>query len=114
LVDTDDDRTFPFFPKHLGEGTAGTGGNTPVDGADVVAGLIGTMFFEVDAAAADLGNVRAGHAEACARVVVEFEIARYVALVEQLLQGDESAAAAVLVLFDVERTKARHEVAEIP
>ena len=56
--------TFAFFTEYFDEGTANARSHAPVDGADVIATLIGAMLFEVDTTPSDLRDVRARHAKA--------------------------------------------------
>ena len=51
LVYSDNNRPFPFLPKHLGEGSIRACGDTPIDQTNIVASLVGSEFFEIDAAA---------------------------------------------------------------
>ena len=46
---------FPFFAKQLDIGLVAAGGNVQIDGADVVANLVGSHLFKLDAPAFEGG-----------------------------------------------------------
>src|SRR5690606_12990673 len=103
LVHGDDDRALPLFAEHLGEGLAGAGGDAPVDGADVIALLVGAELLEVDATAAHARHVQARDAGDGAVVGDVRDDLRCVALDQQLLQRYHGASALVqrLVWLDL-------------
>ena len=63
LVHANNYGAFSLLAKHFGEGAVCASGDTPVDQADVVASLIGSEFFEVDARYIALSALRALAAE---------------------------------------------------
>src|SRR5262249_7409763 len=58
-IDGEDDGTFALLDVAFDEGLAHAGGDVPVDGADVVAGLVGADLLEGDAGALEDGVVLA-------------------------------------------------------
>jgi hypothetical protein len=65
LIDHDQGQAFTFFAKYLGVRFVFSRGYPPVDGADVVAGLVGAYFGKVDSAAPEfrqtIAAVRPAH-----------------------------------------------------
>ena len=57
LIYHDQHRALPFFTEQFGVGTARSGGDAPVNGADVITWLVNADFFEINAATTKIGLI---------------------------------------------------------